>query len=158
MTCRTTEYLNARQVKHRSEKEKEKIRGKCETELTFCSHVNKSIVSAIYFIFMIGDVRISMYRMTVKIHVEPIIDKECWRGVCNITRVLLKVDARSCNVNHIIAGDERYELEKEVNITCILLSELSKGHSAILEAQHLCIVSITVASFTYTKNTIAIID
>jgi hypothetical protein len=39
---------------------------------------------------MIGDVRISMHGMTVKIHVEPIIEEERRCGVCNIIRILLE--------------------------------------------------------------------
>lgn len=49
---------------------------------------------------MVGNVRISMHGMTVKIHVEPIIDEEQWCGVCDIIRVLLE-DQDKMQYNHI---------------------------------------------------------
>jgi hypothetical protein len=41
-----------------------------------------------------------MHGMTVKIHVEPIIDEEQWCGVCDIIRVLLE-DQDKMQYNHI---------------------------------------------------------
>jgi hypothetical protein len=101
--CTTTEFHNARHIKRKG-----KIHHK--TEHTFCPHVNKPIIRTVYFIFMIGNVRISMYRVTVKIHVEPIINKEGWCGICNIIRVLLEKLVKKGNYNHVAVTARKWHI------------------------------------------------
>lgn len=49
---------------------------------TFCSHINKTIIRASYFIILLISVRICMHAIAVEIQIQPIITKYLRGSVC----------------------------------------------------------------------------
>lgn len=58
-------------------------------EITFHSHIHKTVVRATYIIYVITCFRILVHSILIEIQIKPIIFKEHWSSVCLIIRIFL---------------------------------------------------------------------